>query len=97
MTLGTLVCMPFSGVLASEIGWESVFYVQGGLSLLWYILWLIFIFDTPEDHPRINPDEKKYIMESFGETTEHDHHKVQLPSLARLRSLLDFFPSVTFC
>ncbi|XP_047476944.1 sialin-like [Penaeus chinensis] len=66
MTLGTLVCMPFSGLLASELGWESVFYIQGGLSLLWYILWLIFVYDSPAKHPRISRAERRFIEESIG-------------------------------
>ncbi|XP_063845764.1 LOW QUALITY PROTEIN: sialin-like [Scylla paramamosain] len=66
MTLGTLVCMPFSGFLAASLDWSAVFYVQGGLSLLWYILWLIFVYDSPAQHPRISRAEKKYIEESLG-------------------------------
>ncbi|XP_045116089.1 sialin-like isoform X1 [Portunus trituberculatus] len=66
MTLGTLVCMPFSGFLAASLDWSAVFYVQGGLSLLWYVLWLIFVYDSPAQHPRISRAEKKYIEESLG-------------------------------
>ncbi|RXG68326.1 Sialin [Armadillidium vulgare] len=79
MTLGTLVCMPFSGLLASELGWESVFYVQGGLSILWYFLWLFFVYDSPQTHPRISPEEKKYIIESFGGSTK-DEPKEKMPT-----------------
>lgn len=67
MTLGTLICMPLSGILASEVSWESVFYVQGGLSLLWYVLWLVFVFDSPSRHPRISNKEKKFIEEAIGQ------------------------------
>nr|XP_027234251.1 sialin-like isoform X4 [Penaeus vannamei] len=72
MTLGTLVCMPFSGLLASELGWESVFYIQGGLSLLWYILWLIFVYDSPAKHPRISRAERRFIEESIGTTSKSE-------------------------
>ncbi|KAF2348310.1 Major facilitator superfamily, partial [Trinorchestia longiramus] len=66
MTLGTLVTMPFSGLLAAELGWESIFYVQGGLCLLWYILWLIFVFDSPAQHPRVSRAERQMIETSIG-------------------------------
>lgn len=66
MTLGTLVCMPFSGLLAATLDWSAVFYVQGGLSLIWYVLWLIFVYDSPSQHPRIARAEKKFIEESLG-------------------------------
>lgn len=58
--------MPFSGLLASALDWSAVFYVQGGLSLIWYILWLFFVYDSPAVHPRISASEKKYIQESLG-------------------------------
>ncbi|XP_045585411.2 putative inorganic phosphate cotransporter isoform X2 [Procambarus clarkii] len=66
MTLGTLVCMPFSGLLAATLGWSSIFYMQGGLSILWYVLWCIFVYDSPAQHPRISKDERKFIEESLG-------------------------------
>lgn len=66
MTLGTLVTMPLSGLLASKLGWESVFYVQGALSVLWYVLWLIFVFDSPSQHPRISRSERHMIDSSIG-------------------------------
>ena len=84
MTLGTLVTMPFSGVLASELGWESIFYVQGGLSVLWYILWLIFVYDSPSLHPRISRTEKQMIESSLG--TGASNEKVRIASI-----LLIFF------
>uniref|UniRef100_A0A2P2HW34 Sialin-like n=1 Tax=Hirondellea gigas TaxID=1518452 RepID=A0A2P2HW34_9CRUS len=66
MTLGTLFTMPFSGILASTLGWEFVFYVQGVLSILWYILWVIFVFDSPSQHPRITRTERQMIDNSIG-------------------------------
>lgn len=69
MTLGTLVTMPFSGLLAATLGWESVFYVQGALSIIWYILWLIFVYDSPSQHPRISRAERQMIETSMGVST----------------------------
>jgi predicted MFS family arabinose efflux permease len=67
MALGTVISLPFSGILAASWGWESVFYVQGGLAMIWCVLWIIFVFDSPEDHPRIHPAE----LELF--EAEHPH------------------------
>ncbi|KAI9565371.1 hypothetical protein GHT06_009163 [Daphnia sinensis] len=58
MSLGTVIALPFSGILAEKIGWESVFYVQGGLGSIWCILWILLVFDSPKDHPRIHPAER---------------------------------------
>ena len=57
MALGTVISLPFSGILADVAGWESVFYVQGGLALIWCGLWLVCVYDSPEEHPRIHPTE----------------------------------------
>jgi hypothetical protein len=58
--------MPFSGLLAATINWESIFYVQGALSILWYILWLFFVYDSPSQHPRISRSERHMIESSIG-------------------------------
>lgn len=83
MTLGTLVCMPFSGFLAAAIDWSAVFYIQGGLSLLWYILWLIFVYDSPALHPRISRAERKYIEESLGTVQKTEKPSVPWKSVAK--------------
>ena len=50
-SLGTVLSMMTSGVINKLCGWEWVFYIQGGLSLIWCVLWVILVFDTPSKHP----------------------------------------------
>ena len=69
MSLGTVIALPFSGILAEKMGWEAVFYVQGGLGSIWCVLWLFFVFDSPKDQPRIHPAERSLFencMENGG-------------------------------
>eukprot|EP00058_Branchiostoma_floridae_P006257 XP_002591745.1 hypothetical protein BRAFLDRAFT_83517 [Branchiostoma floridae] len=66
---GTVVVLPLSGYLADTYGWESVFYVTGCIPILWFVFWVIFVYDSPSSHPRIDPEEAKYI-ESHIETRE---------------------------
>lgn len=76
MAMGTVISLPFSGILADTLGWESVFYVQGGLSIIWCFLWVIFVYDTPEDHPRIHPDELElFVASAEQKTTSVDQKK----------------------
>lgn len=65
MALGTVISLPFSGILAAAFGWEAVFYVQGGLAMIWCLLWLIFVYDSPQDHPRIHPVELELFESSM--------------------------------
>ena len=54
MQFGTVLALAISGVLTDKINWESIFYVFGALGIVWFVFWVLFVFDTPETHPRIS-------------------------------------------
>jgi len=61
---GTVISQSVSGVLCSSDflgGWPSVFYVFGGLGVLWCLLWFKFAHSSPQDHPRISEEELEFI------------------------------------
>ncbi|KAG0718549.1 Sialin [Chionoecetes opilio] len=63
---GTVVTLPVSGWLCESGflgGWPAVFYVFGGIGILWSIAWFALAFDHPDTHPRISQEEKKYILQ----------------------------------
>ena len=62
-SLGTVLSIPTSGFLATTVGWESVFYVHGGLAIIWLLLWAILISDCPESNIFLSNDEKMFIVE----------------------------------
>ena len=37
----------------------------GGLSMAWFVAWMLLVFETPENHPRISESEKTYIQQSL--------------------------------
>ena len=41
--VGIVVGMPLSGALAESFGWETVFYVFGGLGAIWFAIWSFLI------------------------------------------------------
>ncbi|XP_067009494.2 sialin [Anabrus simplex] len=59
---GTLISMSLSGVLVDALGWSSVFYVFGGLSILFILPWCYFVYNSPEVHPRISNWERDHIV-----------------------------------
>jgi len=67
-SLGTVISILTSGLLSSTVGWQSVFYIQGGLSLIWCILWLIFVTDTPKSNRFVDAEEKYFIAQSKPKT-----------------------------
>ena len=65
--------MLMSGILAANYGWASIFYVMGGLSCVWLVLWIIFIQDSPSKQPFIDQDERDFIMSSLGSGGQEHH------------------------
>ena len=66
MQAGTVVAMSVGGWLCSITflgGWPSVFYIFGGLGVIWGIPWFLLVHDLPEQHPRISFSELQYILE----------------------------------
>ncbi|KAF2893497.1 hypothetical protein ILUMI_12679 [Ignelater luminosus] len=66
-SLGAALTMPLGGFLISTLGWESVFYVTGGIGLVWSIAWFFLVYDSPAQHPRISPEERYEIETKIAE------------------------------
>ncbi|GAV06995.1 hypothetical protein RvY_16895 [Ramazzottius varieornatus] len=67
--LGTVFGMFVAGFLADTHGWESIFFVFGGLCLLWALPWFFIAHDSPAQHPRISARELAYITHSLRSDT----------------------------
>ena len=65
--LGVVGILLSGGVLCKYLGWQSIFYVPGGVTIVWIIVWSFLMFDSPEIHPRISDLEKEYILNSLGD------------------------------
>jgi len=94
MQFGTVISLPLSGYLCEiqwDNGWPLAFYVPGSLAVVWFIFWVMLIFDGPDVHPRIAEDEKKYILDSTGRREGREgqaqHKKIPIPWLSILTSI----------
>ncbi|MYM67706.1 MFS transporter [Pseudoduganella sp. FT55W] len=56
----TVLFAPIMGWLVHSFGWESVFFVMGGLGIIMAFIWLKTVYG-PKDHPRANAAEVAYI------------------------------------
>jgi ACS family glucarate transporter-like MFS transporter len=58
----TVLFAPIMGALVHAFGWQSVFFVMGGLGIAMAFVWLKTIHG-PKDHPSVSAGELRYIEE----------------------------------
>ncbi|KAJ8923064.1 hypothetical protein NQ315_001613 [Exocentrus adspersus] len=95
---GTILSLPLSGWLCSfeyDGGWPLSFYLFGILGIIWFVFWLFLIYDTPTSHPRIDSEEKAFILASIGPQDEDD--KAAIPWCSMLKCLPLWAILVTQC
>ncbi|KAJ1522711.1 hypothetical protein ONE63_001871 [Megalurothrips usitatus] len=59
--LGTMAGTGVSGLLLAHFDWPVTFYFFGSLGVVWYALWSLLCFSTPEEHPFISDRERHYL------------------------------------
>ena len=59
---GTIVSLATSGLISYHIGWEYIFYIYGSIGVLWTVLWLFFVFESPTNHPRISKVQNSRML-----------------------------------
>ncbi|XP_060861729.1 putative inorganic phosphate cotransporter isoform X1 [Metopolophium dirhodum] len=66
--IGNIFSNFLSGLIIQYIpgGWPNVFYIFGITSLIWFVLWCMFVYDDPSSHPFISKVERDYLKESIG-------------------------------
>lgn len=68
--IGNVVALPLGGYLCINGfagGWPSIFYVFGAIGIVWFVLWMILVSKSPEDHRFIKDKERDYIIEQTKE------------------------------
>ncbi|XP_067118853.1 uncharacterized protein [Centruroides vittatus] len=64
--IGTILSMTVTGYLCEygfSGGWPSAFYLFGALGCLMFLILLLFLYESPESHPRISNKELLYIQQ----------------------------------
>ncbi|XP_064600100.1 sialin-like [Liolophura sinensis] len=89
--LGNVITFPSAGLLCQygfAGGWPSIFYVLGGLSIIWALAWILLVSDTPVQHKRISEIEKRYITQGLKDTVNDESgQRVSVPWLRVMTSL----------
>jgi ACS family sodium-dependent inorganic phosphate cotransporter len=60
-SLGTIVALLASPLIVLSLGWPAVFYISGGLGLLWLAAWMIIAADDPEKCVSVSAQELAVI------------------------------------
>lgn len=47
-------------------GWPHVFYCFGTIGLVWFVVWLMIVYNDPDSNPFISAEECKYLHETIG-------------------------------
>ncbi|KAL1394645.1 hypothetical protein pipiens_011801 [Culex pipiens pipiens] len=77
-SVGVALNFPLFGYIISWSSWEYVFHFCGIFGTIWYLAWVVLVYDSPAEHPRIHPKEREYIESSLGITEkskEQDRHE----------------------
>ncbi len=59
--LGNAVAPPIVAFLIYHFGWRVSFYVLGGISFFWVVIWYLYFRDDPSDHARITKAELEVL------------------------------------
>ncbi|KAF8787087.1 putative inorganic phosphate cotransporter like protein [Argiope bruennichi] len=68
--IGSIIGSPISGYLSSTDlfgGWPSTFYLFGSIGCVWFLLWCLLAYETPEIHPSISKAELLHIQQNKSE------------------------------
>nr|XP_042910953.1 sialin [Parasteatoda tepidariorum] len=85
INVGIFITMIVTGFLCnSKIlgGWPSVFYLTGLVGLLFCLLWVFLVTDTPKEHPFMSEEELEYIT-----SNQNVNQDLELPSFPWKRAL----------
>ncbi|XP_078492095.1 sialin-like [Ciona intestinalis] len=61
---------PFAGYVSDTLDWEAVFYILGGVTIGWSVVWILIVSDSPRTNRCITAAEVAYIENSIGFTVE---------------------------
>lgn len=66
--IGAVVDWSMSGHIIEKYGWKYAFYVVAIIFGIFILLQLLFVFDSPSKHPRIEEKEKEMITRKLNST-----------------------------
>lgn len=66
--IGAVIGWSMSGHIIEKYGWKYAFYVVAVIGLIFTVLLVIFIYDSPDKHPKIRMKERTFILSKLSTT-----------------------------
>ncbi|XP_071119923.1 vesicular glutamate transporter 3-like isoform X2 [Mytilus edulis] len=89
---GAIIGFPMAGFITHYIGWQYVYYVCGGVCIVWYFSWLCLVYEKPSHHTSISDEEYNYLCDAQGSDVI-DYVNLKIPWAQILTSL----PVIALC
>ena len=51
-----------------QFNYLATFTSIGSLGVVWFLFWVLLVFNSPEEHPRISSRELKYIRQQTAQS-----------------------------
>lgn len=52
-----------ANLCATSLGWPSIFYLFGGVGIVWIFVWFLFFTNHPSTNKWVSEDEKRYLAQ----------------------------------
>ncbi|XP_058797586.1 sialin-like [Phymastichus coffea] len=64
--VGTIFGLTLPAVIIhyTSVGWQGVFYIFGAIGIIWFPLWMLLCYESPDVHPFISEPELEYFQNS---------------------------------
>lgn len=86
-TFGLIITFPMCAFIVSWWNWEGAFYVISLITTVWFVIWWMLVFDSPQDHPRISSDELEYLTASIGREAGSEKNHPPVPWISIITSI----------
>jgi len=84
-SVGSMVAPPLVAWAILAYNWRAAFLITGSLGLVWVVLWL-WLYQSPERHPALSPEEKAYISAGQEKFLQSDGARPSLTNILRQRN-----------
>src|SRR4051794_21144424 len=82
MELAMFINFGIGPLVITNLHWQSLFFIVGGLGSVWSIIWILFVTDSPADDSiiwKISKEERDDIMGILDENKDQIVSKSDFP------------------